>query len=474
MLTINDSRYVTDRRRLMKALGIGGAAAFLPTLRPARAAGEKPPQRFLVFYTHHGTLPWLWKKKGGGRTDFQLGYLLEGLESYRKDLAILDGIDFKALQLPGGSRGEDGHGTAQASSMTANVQNNTDTRSRGKGPSFDWFLARELEKLNGGKPTTLYPEQRFRCHERMPLGIWGRPYEDDKDTWQYPQIDAVASYKKLFGALGGGTSQTDNAATLRRKSALDFAAKEFRAVANRFGSYEQQRLEHHGEIIRGLELQLATRPDAPACAGPKEPTGQRASVGNWKLTWPNYPLMTQALFSCDLSRVVCLHVDEPDPQLYGGLSSGQLGGIDDLHGLVHTLNVNLKEGQDKARLDKSKAYYKVHTDLFKQVLDLLATTKDSDGSRLLDNTAVLWCGEIAQPGHSNLNNKWLIAGSCGGKIKTNQYLEYDGDGVLFSNSMRGHVPSNGDVFTTIGHAMGVKKNFGAPGAVKGPISELLA
>jgi hypothetical protein len=465
-----------NRRQLVQSFGLGGAAYFLPTLRDAHAA--TPPQRVIIFYTHQGTLPWLWRPTGS-RTDFQLGWLHEALAPYKQDLSILDGVDFKGLELPNGKGGQDGHATTQSTSMTANVQINhtrNDAQSRGKGPSFDWWLARELEAKNGGKSPTPFPEQRFRIYERMPDNPnWGRPYEDDKDQWLLPAIDPTVSYMNLFGGamMGGTPSGADNAAILRKKSVLDFAAKEFDAVGNKVGAFERQRLTQHADLVRDLEKNLVLRGEAAAaCTPPEKPTGQRMAAGNWNRTSAGFIDITRAALMCDLTRVVVLHVDEVSPALYGGINAASLGGINNLHDLVHALNVDKREAQDKARLDVSKAYYRQLTAHFKILLDKLAEPRESDGKRLLDHTTILWCGEIAQPGHSPHNNKWLMAGSAGGKIKNNLYLNNDGEGVVWAG-MRNHVPSNGDVFTTIAHAVGVQKNFGPSPSTRGPISDLL-
>lgn len=466
-----------NRRRLLETFGMGGAAYFLPSLRPAHAA--TPPQRVVIFYSHQGTLPWMWKPTGT-RTDFKLGPLLEPLDPYKKDLILFDGVDFKALELPNGKGGSDGHATTQACSMTANVQINhltNDPKSRGKGPSFDWFLGRKLEAANGGRPPTPFGEQRFRVYDRLGDNPnWYRPLEDDKNQWLLPSVDPGRSFDTLFGAamqMSAGGDTADNARILQRKSALDFAVGEFGRVANKVGTFEKQRLDQHAEIVRGIEKQLQTRADsAKSCTAPPRPQGARSSAGNWDFSWKGFSDLAVAALTCDLSRVVFIHVDEVAPKLYGGINSASLGGIDNLHDLVHAINVGSKDNQDANRLKTVKGYYGAHTPVFKELLDKLAAVKESDGKRLLDHTAVLWCGELPQPGHSPHNNKWLTAGSCGGKLKTGQWLNYDGDGIVFGG-VRNNVPSNGDVFTTLAKAMGVNESFGAPGATKGPISDAL-
>ncbi len=93
---------------------------------------------------------------------------------------------------------------------------------------------------------------------------------------------------------------------------------------------------------------------------------------------------------------------------------------------------------------------------------------------MLHHTAVLWCGEIAQPGHSYQNNKWVLAGQLGGYLKTQQFFDWDGDNVRWSGSPPS-VPSNGDLFTTLANGMGVPtEKFGHAAACRGEIADIKA
>lgn len=471
-----------DRRGLMKrfgaAAGLSGAAYFLPTLRRARAA--TPPRRFLMFYSHQATLPWLWVPRSGGRTDFVLGDLLSPLQAYRQDLVLLSGVDFKALQLPGGSKGQDGHASGQACSLTANVQLNDPSQgtpasqqSRGTGPSFEYWLSRELESANRGASPTPFKEQRWRILERPASNPnWGRPFQDHNNAWQLAELSPHKAFNTLFGGMMPGAGAPD-AAIPRRKSALDFAAGEFAAVANRVGVEEKRRLDNHATLVRELERSLVAQADARCARAPAEPPfNYTVDGGRWNHTMTHFPKLMQAAFACDLTRVIALQVEEPPPAVYGGLNPAQLGGIDNLHDLVHAINVSSRENQDAGRLRVAKAYYAAVTDTFKTIVDALATLRESDGSRLLDNTIVLWCGELAQPGHSTGNCKWLFAGGRNAGLRTGQYFNWDGDAVRWDASPSR--PSNGDVFTTVAHALGVRKNFGNPATTRGPISDALA
>lgn len=461
------------RRSLLASAGLAGASYFLPTLRPGYAA-EAPPKRLLIVYTHQGTLPWLWGKTAGGRTDFQFNHLLSPFEAYKKDMVLLDGVHFRALDLPDGRKGADGHGSTQACSLTANKQLNdpgkgafSDTQSRGTGPSFDYWISRQLEAQNGGKSPTPYSERRFRVMERgSDNALWGRPFQDEQNVWLHAGPDPLKEFNALFGTNAMSGMAIDTAGLGRRKSALDFANAEFRNVANVVGQVEKQRLDRHAQIIRELEMSLTARAESASSCVPSlkaPPVSYVDSGTRWNHTASNFPKLVQSAFSCDLTRVASLQVEYPLDSLYGGLDPAKLGGINSLHDLVHAINMESGENQDKSRLAAAKGYYLEVSKFVKGVVDTLADTKEPDGSRLLDHTIVLWCGEIATPSHTYEDCKWALIGGSKAGIKTGQFLEF------------GRKPSNGDVFTSIAEALGVKgKKFGHPDATVGPISEIFA
>jgi hypothetical protein len=462
-----------NRRSLLASAGLAGASYFLPSLRPGYAAAA-PPKRLLMIYTHQGTLPWLWGKTAGGRTDFQLNSLLTPFESYKKDMVLLDGVHFRALDLPGGKFGADGHASTQACSLTANKQFNDpakgtvlDQQSRGTGPSFDYWLSRQLEAQNGGKSPTPFTERRFRVMERgSDTANWGRPFQDDKNVWLNASPDPLREYNALYGASVMAGMGADAGSVGRHKSALDFASAEFGKVADKVGQAEKQRLDRHAQMVRELQLSLEAKATAGGnCATPPKapPANYLDSMTRWNHTATHFPKLVEAAFSCDLTRVASLQVEYPLESLYGGLDPKKLGGINGLHDLVHSINMESQENQDKNRLDTCKGYYMEVSKFVKSVVDTMAAAKDSDGSRMLDNTIVLWCGEIATPTHTYENNKWATFGGAKAGIKTGQFLEF------------GTKPSNGDVFTSIADAMGVKgKKFGHPDSTVGPIASMLA
>jgi hypothetical protein len=469
-----------NRRDLAKALGLAGASMFLPNLRAAHA-GSTPPKRFLIFYTQHGTLPWLWRPKGTG-SNFTLGSLLAPLEPYKKDLILLDGVDFKGLKGPGSK--DDlagcGHARGQASSLTAGIQTQGATAKSG-GPSIDYYISDGLKAANGGKPPTAIPLAQAAIVENRPnVQTWGQPYQSSAGQTVLPERDALTLYKRLFPngtpAMGGMPAGPDKE-TLQRKAALEYLEKEYKAVESKLGKFEKNRLEQHVTLVSDLKQRIDLMSGGGQSGGPlaacKAPVGVKANKVQsnyydpliWENTRPTVPLLMQAAFACDITRVFAIHVEDPPGRLFGGTA-----GFASTHEMVHGINAGEKTGP----IDQTAKMYGEFTKIFKEVLDLLSSVKESDGNSMLYHTCVLWCGELAQPGHSTGNCKWLTAGNLGGYLKPNQVLSYGGDEVRYVDGDKGDaVPSNGDVFTTIANGMGVPtKAFGVN--TKGEIAAMKA
>jgi hypothetical protein len=433
-------------------------------------ASTKPPRRFVIFYSQHGTLPWLWRPKGTG-TDFELGPLLAPLAPYKKDLILLDGIDFKGLSAPGSLNDfKDGHARGQGGSLTASTQIEFN---RTNGISIDYYIARGLQEQNGGKPVTAVPNVQADIIEIPPIvQTWGQPYHSAPGQVVRPERDANRIFNRLFpnGMVPGGSSaKAPDSSALRQSAALDYVAKELRLVREKLGRVEAERLEQHATLVDDLKKRMTLVREGAllgngqaACAAP-EVVPKQSGGYKWEATRPHVPKLMQAAFACDMTRVFAIQVEEPPARLWGGHA-----GFDSIHGMVHALKVEAKDNQNAGLLSKSRAFYTEYANIFKEVLDLLMDLKEADGKPMLYHTCVLWCGELAQPGHSTGNCKWLTAGQLGGYLKTGQVLSFDGDGAAWCDGgngpagwscidpkARAHVPSNGDVFTTIANGMGV-------------------
>ena len=395
-----------QRRALLKSLGLGGAAAFLPSLRrPARAADFQIPQRVIFFYTIQGLLRPLWEPDGN-ENDFKLGTLNKPLEPLKDKAIFLSGLDFKSKELFGG--GGNGHLSGTIHVLTSNKP--ASVKSKSVGPSFDQFL---VSKINEGGPKTLVPSIELVINGN---GNNGSRIKAESDAICYARpgeslpfsYDAMDVYKRLFpndslpGGAGGGPSPAD----LKRKSVLDFVANEFTSTANRLPKIEKDKLLAHGQAIRDMEMRLALNETvgdlSDACKLPDKAdldigSYRARSQDDWFEKGEARARMVVNAMACDLTRVATVAVGMPPID------------VSDQHDLMHRTS----DGNDNRVKNAQIKYF----ELFNRFGQLLDEVKESDGQTLLDHTALVWIGQIANGNHDKNNHKWTMLGSLGNKFK---------------------------------------------------------
>lgn len=433
-----------SRRSLLKHLGLGGAALFLPTLRPSTAYAA-PPKRVIVFYTFQG---WYFPEclPTGSGTDYTNGATHTPLDAWKHKILMPNGVNILDCVPPSSRQAKNcqsaGKGEAHGKGETVALTGVPAKTAGAPGSiSFDQFVANGLSK-NG--PSTLLRSLDLRVVSRARgfdnPGIGHKSFASALAAGQPTPLEPspARAFARLFP--GGSTTPTaggDDGALAelaayrqRRRSVLDFVAKEFSATNARLSTDDRTKLDQHGTLIRELEKRLVDQ-------GPGDPT--KPAVGCGPLQSQTFPSadsldnvehfrtlcdqqfsVIQAAFACDLARVAMLSVSFPPGELFG-FNPGDAG-ISHEHDFSHRYE---SHGSDKPPelVNKLLNAYKEYSVQFANLLKKLDSVKEADGTTVLDNTAVLWCGQIAKGLHSLVGGRWLIAGSMGGALKTGHYLK---------------------------------------------------
>ncbi len=452
-----------NRRALIKTMGLGATAGMFPSLwsRPARAAVA--PKRFVVFYSYHGTQTGSWRPKSGNETSFELNGLMQPYAAYKNDLILLDGVDSASHRKFGGIGNAHQQGHLQALSSTKQQSD-----SLAGGITIDQAIAQGMNAKTrfpslelGLNDNAGFPDYHFISHtgagqklasEADPRKVWSRVFKD-------------------FMPQGGGVVD-DSALRLkaRQKGILDYVKNEVDLQAKRMSTEDRLKLQAHMQAVRDLEVRLAlddTAPDKPvglSCVTPANPN-PTGSGKAWfdKAADFQTQLIAMAL-ACDLTRVASLNVEE---------LSGSVCGIGDPHSLAHdTSPDNGGRRGDTGAVAQSVGYHLIYNQVFGKLLSALANIPDVDGKRVLDNTVVLWAGEIALGSHATDDYHWLLAGSAGGALKTGRWLKFDPKpNPLFNGA--GTRPTHGELFVSIANAVGVPMTkFGAAEICRGPMERL--
>jgi len=468
------SRILADRRQLLTAMGLGGLAHLMPTLRNSAHAAGAIPKRLIIFYTQHGTEPSLWKPRGPGgageatETGWTFAPTYKALEPYQKDCLLLAGVDRRSTELPGGKISGDGHQNGQCASLTAGPMA---TSKYAGGRSIDQHIVEGLKMNNGGISPTSVPSLHLRILQNLPnLSLWGNPYYYGASM----PVPIAHSPKPVYDRLfPGGVSPMmapkpmgPDPAVLRRKSALSFLTNEFGKVGNALGKEDAMKLQAHAALIRDLEQRLdATGSKSKvSCTAPGSASITNANPGSgdtWGITSDQMPRLAAAALACDLTRVVCFQVEEPAPSAYNGPG--------DIHNVVHQLPGAMGNPTSAGQVTR---YHETHAKLFARIIEQLKAIPESDGKTLLDHTMIWWTGELPEAGHGWANCRYILAGGGNEYFKMGRYKSY-------GNYSRGQygtdakMPSDSDLMVMLARATGITTDkFGTPGANHGEIPGL--
>ena len=107
-------------------------------------------------------------------------------------------------------------------------------------------------------------------------------------------------------------------------------------------------------------------------------------------------------------------------------------------------------------------------------MGLLAGTREADGSTLLDNTLVVWCGQLGGGDHSVDHLPYILAGKMQGAVTPGRYVLYPRTPTSATPQLS-QGPAHNDFFVTLANLMGVTTStFGNPSVCKGPLAGVTA
>ena len=412
---LRDDRRLS-RRTLLRGAGVALALPALESMHPRSArAAVAAPKRFVSMFTANGTLYPKWVPTGT-ETDFTLSPILAPLEPHHTDLVVVSGL----YQQGGGG---DGHQNGMGGMLTGQSLNpgpfqggaNSGSAGWANGPSVDQKIA---SVIGGGT--------KLRSLE---LGVqvgsaddWGRMVYQGPNQPLTPEDNPTLAYGRLFGAAGT-TPEAFARLRARRKSVLDAVNAQFRSVSARVGAGDRARLDEHATALRDIETRLdaqarpseaCTNPAAPAPVSGLNDNDRFPTIGKLQMD-----ILALAL-TCDLTRVASLQWSRSVSMtrftwLTPAITDGH-------HDLSH------RGDDDAPAQDKLLRINTWYASQLAYLLGKLASAQETDGSRLLDSTLLLWSNELGKGNaHSRQLAPYVLAGKAGGALKTGRFLSYTGD-----------------------------------------------
>ncbi len=444
---------------------VSSAAAALPFLRafPLHAHGGEAPMPKVMFIAFpngplvgpNGTNNYQgWRPPGfsGSQSELpeSLPDIFSPLDKHRERLVFLEGLSYVEDSRPHRST------TSLLTGRRRHVPGAGIDEYTSTGASVDHVLAQELgtNVLN-----TAYQINGY--------GSVGESY------WSYsgPQARVLPYQNPLdtFAAVFGEGLDNEAAVQLlaRRTSVLDVIAGDITSMKLRVPSADRPRLDAHFDAIRALELDLiATTESSCKTPGALLDYDHTANENAPRVFRDHASIITQA-FACGHSRVATLQL-------------GSLGG-DRVRPLWPELGVNTNHTEHaichefagtnpvggtnpidetlaiQLGLQKERAFSRLYAD----VLDMMETTLDIDGTPLLENTLVIYVRPFGQ-NHNASNVLWIAAGGAGVNVSGGRFLDVGGAGdpLRYYN----------DVLTTVCNTMGYDVDgFGDPDYCGTPI-----
>ncbi len=445
---------------MLRGLGVAIALPFLETMLPRRSRGQsaKAPLRFMGWFHPNGFNADMWTPTAEGAS-FTLPPTLAPLLPVQDYLLVLSGL---TLAGPGVNLGSHTGGEQALFTSAAKIV-------AGVTSSIDQVIAQKVGTSTAVSSLQLGIELNgyYDPITDAGNGFIASPTPSFDDTKDYCDSDdckaAVVQgsrlpnlynprlvFQQLFGALPGATAggaaagQTSDS---YRRSVLDAVTGDAGRLSQRLGSADRALLDQYLTGIRQIETSMQNASSAQTCAAGQQPIGipfdpaARARL--------MCDLVVKA-FQCDATRVATM--------MLGRTTSPMNFTID---GVVYSHHNDASHWGT----DPVKKHAKDFIDNWQvsQLAYLLQQMKGipEAGGTMLDNVAVFYSSDVADPNlHNQDNMPVLLAGRAGGAFSTGRHLK---------SAIAGR--TTGDLFLTILSAFGIQQaTFGDFG--KSPLGGL--
>ncbi len=407
------------RRTFLRGAGATLALPFLDAMVPAFAAGNTsvPPLRLGYVYFPVGRIMEDWVPKIEG-SDFELTPSLKPFASYRDQMRVLSGMDIKAAHLlPGESGGP--HERPCAAYLTG-VHPFHDR----VGISVDQVIAKHVSKDTPIASLELNVD---------PSG-WAGQGDGDYNgfytstlSWRSPTtpLPTQDNPRKVFERLFGDTDTLDSEAMRKRLhnkgSVLDYVNGRVDKLMASVNMNDRHRIEEYLDAVRDIErgIQVAESrtefdDNAAAFKNIKRPSGIPSDFAEHVRLM--FDLMVLA-YQTNMTRVVTFMLGHEGTNR----NFTELGALDGHHSLSHH-----KGDPNSINLLRKIDLYQ--SEQLKYFLDKMQSTKEVDGSSILDNSIVVAGGSLSDANyHIHKDVPTVVFGSAQNKLrKGGVHIRYKG------------------------------------------------
>ncbi len=413
-----------SRRTFLRGVGVAMALPALESLRPAIAAAASSagpqmgvtatgaPLRTAFVYFPNGAIPDRWWPTGTG-TEFVLGKTLAPLESMRKQIQILGGLDHETAEA--GPDGAGDHARANSCFLTG-VRLKKSASDIHAGISIDQVLANRY----GGQ--TRFASLELGCDAVRKSGGCDSGYScaysynlswSTEKTPMTPEANPRLVFERMFGAGAHG----ERTANLKRRQAeqrsiLDFVMDDAKGMQRRLGAADTRKLDQYFSGVRDIEQRIANAEKLAIPADPDldTPAGIPADYEHHVQLMYD---MTALAFQTDSTRISTLLLAHDG----SNRSFADIGVSEGHHDLSH-------HRDREEQIEKVAAIDNWYAKQFARFLQKLDDMKDTDGNSVLHNSMIVYGGGNADGNrHTHTNLPIVLAGAAGGALKPGRYVD---------------------------------------------------
>lgn len=406
-----------SRRTVLRGLGTAIALPWLEAMSPLTklaAATSSPPVRMAFFYVPNGVHKPLWKPEGLGDREFELQATMKPLEAFREKLNIFSGLALRNAESLGSGPGD--HARSNAAFLTGAHPTKTNGDDLHNGISVDQLAVQKMGNVT-----------RLRSLE---LGLESSAVSGDCDSgyscayssnlsWRNEtsplpkEINPRNVFERLFGSEHEQL-QRDNMVKngRRRKSILDFALSDAKALNKKLGGKDRKKLEEYLYAVRDIERRIQTtdrleKPEVDV-SNFKRPAGVPNNYAEHAKLLMDVLVLA---FQTDSTRIATFSfANEGSNRAYRNLS------ISDGH---HEISHHGGSQEKQALISKINLF---HVELFSYFIGRLNEVREGERT-LLDNSMILYGSGIADGNkHDHHDLPIILLGSAGGQIQTGRYL----------------------------------------------------
>jgi hypothetical protein len=408
-----------SRRTVLRGLGASVALPMLDSMVPALARASDPisqmPLRVGYVYSANGLVKEVFRPASAG-SKFEMTAMLKHWESCRDQLLILSNMN------NGDSASVSAHVGASGLYLTG-VKPNKSLSEIHAGISVDQVIAGKL-----GKDTPLGSLQLGIEDAAELAGQSANAYSSaytNTISWSSPttplpvEISPRNVFERLFGD-GTSTDPKERQARIHRQySILDYLQEETKRLSSTLGADDNTKISEYLEAVREVESRVQKAENQTNLELPEiqKPVGIPPREEHIRLM---YDLLLLA-FQTDMTRVFTFMYARE----YSEWVFRNLGHDEPYHPLTHH-GFHPRKWRQAGEIDV------YHAKLFGEFLRKMKSTKDGDGSSLLDNSILVYGAGMDGNSHARWNIPVALVGGFGGKLKGGRHIEYK-EGTPTSN-----------------------------------------